>query len=64
MKQWKKYWGIMMINKQNLINEIEKKMSESSKDYDTAAMGFDKGYFAGMETAFAQVLELIESENK
>lgn len=42
-------------------NRIEKKLKESNKNYELAAEGYDKGWYAGASDAYSEILAILDN---
>lgn len=51
-----------MVKKKDLA-KIKVLLAEAEKSSKESAMGYDEGFYNGLETAFAQVLEILEPMN-
>lgn len=48
----------------DIIDEIRALLKESEKNEDSAAAGYDDGWYSGEVNAYSKVLELLEKEEQ
>lgn len=55
--------GVFQLSK-NIIDEIRALLKESEKNEDSAAAGYDDGWYSGEVNAYSKVLVLLEKEEQ